>query len=102
MQERGAEGSGQGGGGAGGGDGEWVVGVSGAGLEGFYGGERCMYSRGLGLGGVSASFWLSMRGWVEGIEAGVAAVRACWRFGRTGLLQACLSVVVRRYLGWSH
>lgn len=77
MQECGAEGSCQGGGGAGGGDGEWVVGVSGAGLEGFYGGERCMYSRGLGLGGVSASFGLSMRGcggWVEGIEAAVAAV----------------------------
>ena len=32
MQERGAEGSGQGGGGAGGGDGQWVVGVSGAGV----------------------------------------------------------------------
>lgn len=36
-----------------------------------------MYSRRLELDGVSASFWLSMRWdgeWVEGIEAGVAAV----------------------------
>lgn len=66
MQECGAEGSGQGGGGAGGGDGEWVVGVSGAGSRRVLGGERCMYGRGLGLGGVSASFWLSMRGVVGG------------------------------------
>ena len=45
-----------------------------------------MYGRGLGLGGVSASFLLSMKGcgeWVEGIEAGVAAVLAVWEDGIT-------------------
>lgn len=45
-----------------------------------------MYSRGLRLGGVSASFLLSMKGcggWVEGIEADVAAVLAVLEDGIT-------------------
>lgn len=57
----------------------------GGGLKGVLGGERCMYGRGLGLGGVSASFLLSMKGCgcrVGGLEGWDYSRRAyVWPFG---------------------
>lgn len=77
MQERGAEGSDQGGGGAGGGDGEWVVGVSGAGSRRVLGGRVVHVWSRIGAGWRFGVFLAVDEGcgrWVEGIEAGVAAV----------------------------